>query len=61
MQAAHFTINEPLNITIKGKSVILTPVKETEKIRLEDLLSGVTPQSVGGEHSWGSKVGAEIL
>ncbi len=60
IEEAHLELNEPLEIRVEGRSVILTPVKKKEKITLEKLLHNVKPQDVGGEDDWGSPLGNEI-
>ena len=57
--AANLQLDEPMNITVKGRSVILTPVQATKKTSLDELLYGVTPKLVGSEHAWGPDVGLE--
>jgi antitoxin component of MazEF toxin-antitoxin module len=58
VEAAHLKLNQPLIVSLKGKSVVLTPVSEEKKITLDTLLAGVTPEQVG-EFQWGADVGAE--
>lgn len=57
---AHLKIDQPLQISIEGKSVVLTPVKQSPKITLSTMLKGVTPKDVGGEYDWGEPVGKEL-
>ena len=58
VEAVKVRINQPLAVTIKGRSIILTPV-ETEPT-LAELLMGVTPEIIGGEMDWGPNVGREL-
>jgi antitoxin MazE len=60
IKEANLKLDEPLNITVKGKSVVLTPVKKKQKITLENMLKNVTPEDVGGELDWGLPVGKEL-
>ena len=60
IEEAHLKLDEPLEITIKGKSIILTPVTKQKKITLDKMLKGVSPEDVGGEYDWGLPVGKEI-
>jgi antitoxin MazE len=60
IKEANLKLDEPLNISVKGKSVVLTPVKKKQKITLENMLKNVTPEDVGGEFDWGLPVGKEI-
>jgi len=59
VDAAHLKLNQPPIVSLKGKSIVLTPVNEPEEVTLESLLRGVTPSQVGGETDWGAGVGAE--
>ncbi len=59
VKAAQLKLNAPLEVTIMGRSIVLTPVSSTS--RLEAMLSGVTPEMVGGEMNWGSDVGLERI
>ncbi len=56
--AAHLQLNQRLEITVKGGSVILSPLKE-DVPSLGDMLAGVTPELVAGELDWGLDLGAE--
>lgn len=58
-QAAHIGLNQPLMVTLKGNSIVLTPVAEKKKPTLESLLDGVTPQMIVAEPDWGMDAGAE--
>lgn len=60
IEKAHLKFNEELALSIQGKSVVLTPVKKSKRLTLEDMLKGVTPEVVGGEYDWGPPVGREI-
>lgn len=60
IEEAHLKFNEELALSIQGKSVVLTPVKKSKRLTLEDMLKGVTPEVVGGEYDWGPPVGREI-
>jgi antitoxin MazE len=60
IEEAHLKLDEPLEITVKGKSVILTPVTKLKKVNLDDMLKGVTPADVGGEYDWGLPIGKEV-
>lgn len=59
VQAARLNLNSQLEISMRGRSIILTPTGD--KNTLESMLTGVTPGIVGGEYDWGSDVGAEKL
>jgi antitoxin MazE len=59
LEAAHIEPGQPLRVTLEGKSIVLTPVDEPERVTLDELLEGVTPENVHGEFDWGPDVGAE--
>ncbi len=59
VEAAHLKINQPLEVTIKDKSVILTPITDSSVISIDALLKGVTPDKINGELDWGKDIGAE--
>jgi antitoxin component of MazEF toxin-antitoxin module len=59
VDAAHLKLNQPLAVSLKGKSIVLTPINEPEEVTLESLLKDVTPSQIGGEPDWGVDVGAE--
>lgn len=58
-ERARISINQKLSVTVEGQNIILTPVKDTSKKSLQQLMKGVTPELVGGEVNWGHDVGAE--
>lgn len=57
--AANVQLNQALTITLRGNSIVLTPVVDKKRRTLEDLLKGVTPSIVGGEAKWAEDVGVE--
>jgi len=59
VQAAKIQINQPLEVSIQGNSIVLTPVVDKKYNALDSLLKGVTPEKVSGEIDWGEDVGAE--
>jgi antitoxin MazE len=59
MQAANVHLNQPLIVTLQGNSIVLTPQVDENRLSLEVMLKGVTPDQVGGELDWGEDVGAE--
>ena len=59
--AAKLKINQPLEVTIKGKSIVLTPVDKDKDFTLEKMLEGVTPKNINSEVEWGPDIGAEII
>ena len=59
VEAAHLEVNQSVAIEVKNGSIILTPIKELKTPTLAELLTGVTPEIIGGELAWGPDVGAE--
>lgn len=59
VEAAQLKINQPLEVTIKDKSVILTPMTDSSIVSIDSLLKGVTPDKINGELDWGEDIGAE--
>jgi antitoxin MazE len=59
--AANLKLNQQLAISLKGKSVVLTPIDEPRKsrVKLDDLLAGITPDNQHNETEWGEPVGKE--
>jgi antitoxin MazE len=60
IEKARLQQNEPLEISVKGRSVILTPIKKNQIITLDNLLRNVKPDDIKGEYDWGSPVGKEL-
>lgn len=61
IQRGKFSQDQPLKVSFKGSSMVLTPVKSKSTMTLEAMLKGVTPEMVGGEFDWGPDVGLEIV
>lgn len=59
VQAAKIQINQPLEVSIQGNSIVLTPVVDKKYNALDSLLKGVTPEKISGELDWGEDVGVE--
>lgn len=59
IEAAHLQLNQELEVTLQGRSIVLTPVEKAEGTKLAALLKGVTPEKVGGELDWGGNLGRE--
>lgn len=62
LQAAKWQPHQEVIIDIKGRSVVLTPIKPTKKdlLSLDELLQAITPENLHDEVDWGSPVGKEI-
>lgn len=61
VEAAKLRINQPLEVSLKGKSIVLTPVDKDKNFTLESMLEGVTPENIHPAVDWGPDVGAEII
>lgn len=59
IEAAKLQEDSRLEISLRGRSIILTPVSDEDS--LEAILDGVTPEIVGGEFDWGADVGKERI
>ena len=61
VDAAKLKINQPLEVSLRGKSIVLTPVDQDKEFTLEKMLEGVTPENIHPMVDWGPDVGAEII
>ncbi len=61
VEAAKLEINQPLEVTLKGKSIVLTPIDKDRDFTLETMLKGVTPENMHPAINWGPDVGNEII
>ena len=61
IKAARLKVDQPLVVSLKGQSIVLTPVRPNDEYTLENMLEGVTPANVQSEVSWGPDVGSEII
>ena len=61
VEAARIKINQPLEISLQGKSIVLTPVDNDKNFTLESMLKSVTPENVHPSVEWGPDVGVEII
>ncbi|HSX00543.1 MAG TPA: PbsX family transcriptional regulator [Patescibacteria group bacterium] len=59
LQAAHIDVDQLLQVTLDGKSIVLTPIDELAEVTLDTILVGVTPEKIGSELDWGEEVGLE--
>ncbi len=61
--AAKWNAGQEVTIDVRGRSVVMTPVKAPAKSlpTLEKLLAGVTPENAHRESSWGPDLGKEII
>ncbi|TAH31919.1 AbrB/MazE/SpoVT family DNA-binding domain-containing protein [Candidatus Saccharibacteria bacterium] len=60
VEAARLTINQPLEISLRGRSIVLTPVDRDEDYTLATMLHGVTPEDIPTV-DWGADTGAEVI
>jgi antitoxin MazE len=61
VEAAKLKPDQPLEISLRGRSIVLTPVQEEDNFTLKDMLKGVTPENMHPLVNWGPDVGAEII
>lgn len=61
IMAAKLKDNQLLTVSLKGQSIVLTPVKSADDFTLKMMLEGVTPEKVHREFDWGPDVGVEII
>jgi antitoxin MazE len=61
LEAAGWHDGQSFTIDVSGESIVLSPFEDQKRVTLKELLSGVTPQSVGGEYKWGVDRGNEII
>ncbi len=61
IKAANLKDKQLLTVSLKGQSIILTPVMSLDNFTLKTMLKGVTPKNVHSEIDWGPDVGAEII
>ena len=61
IKAAKLKDDQLLKVSLKGQSIVLTPLKAADDFTLKTMLQGVTPANVRSEIDWGPDVGAEII
>lgn len=61
IKAAKLKIDQQLVVSLKGQSIILTPIQPDDDFTLKKMLEGVTPENAHGEIDWGPDAGAEII
>lgn len=61
IKAARLHDDQQLSVSLRGRSIILTPLNTEEDLTLKSMLRGVTPKDVHGEVDWGMNVGAETI
>lgn len=61
MSAAKIRGDEHLEVSISGRSIVLTPVILEEAFTLDQMLAGVTPKRVQKDEDWGQDIGAEVV
>ncbi len=53
-------LDSPVEIKVKGGSIVIEPVREKKKFDLDELLAGVKSESLHEEIDSGNPVGKEI-
>jgi antitoxin MazE len=61
VDAAKLKINQPLEVSLKGRSIVLTPVDNDKDFTLKKMLEGVKPENIQTEVDGGQDIGAEII
>ena len=52
-------LESPVEITVRGRTIVIEPVREKESYDLDKLLAGVKPENLHEETDFGSPVGKE--
>lgn len=58
LEAAHLHLDQEVEVTMDGQSIVLTPLKPA-RVTLDEFLKDATPENIGGEYDWGEDVGLE--
>jgi antitoxin MazE len=53
-------LDSPVEIKVKGDSIVIEPVREKKKFDLDELLAGVKSETLHDEIDLGNPVGKEI-
>jgi antitoxin MazE len=53
-----FTAGTIVTMEVVDNKIVISPVKK--KYQLDELLAGITPESIDGEYDWGEPVGKEV-
>jgi antitoxin MazE len=61
LDAAGIKPQQSMTVTLKGDSIVLTPIRPKNTYTLEAMLKDATPERVGGELDWGPDVGEERI
>ena len=61
VDAARLKPNQTLDISLKGRSIVLTPVDEDDSFTLKAMLKDVSPENMRPLVDWGPDTGAEII
>ena len=56
---AEVHLNSPVKITVRGKTIVIEPVREEKRYDLDELLAGVKPENLHDEADFGGPVGKE--
>lgn len=60
MEAAHLSLNDPIDIREEGGRIIIEPIR-TNECDLEQLLAGIAPENLHDEVDFGKPAGKELL
>jgi antitoxin MazE len=53
-----FTAGTVVTMEVVDNKIVISPVRK--KYQLDELLAGITPESIEGEYDWGEPVGKEV-
>jgi len=53
-------LDSPVEITVRGHTIVIEPVRKKRRYDLDELLAGVKPANLHGETDLGSPVGKEV-
>jgi antitoxin MazE len=53
-----FTVGTVVTMEVVDNKIVISPVRK--KYQLDELLAGITPESIEGEYDWGEPVGNEV-
>lgn len=60
MEAAHLSLDDPIDIREEGGRIVIEPIR-TNECDLAQLLTGITPENLHAEASFGAPAGKELL
>jgi antitoxin MazE len=61
MKAARLKLDETVDVRAEDGHIVIEPVARADVYNLEQLLSGITPENLHAESSFGPAVGREMF